>query len=335
MFYLIGLGLGDEKDISVKALEALQTCELVFLESYTSIFAHLHFKAEPAEDKVELDEDDNARSVVDSPLPFDQRPEVQAVLQRMQQLYCPHTSIRIAERWLVEAASTEPETHPNSNPNSGNPNVLPLALARTTNVALLVVGDPLSATTHTDLLLRCKAADIPYTVIHNASILTAVGVTGLSLYRFGPTLSIPFFSETWKPTSFYDKLRLATDSAGRLQHHTLCLLDIKVKEPTLAEMAVDRAPRHFVPPRFMTVNQAIQQLLLCEDLCHLGILRPDTPVIACARLGASDARICFGSMALLRDLDFGPPLHSLIIPAHDFYLHDLERQMLASYSVFP
>jgi len=36
MFYLIGIGLGDEKDITVRGLEAVRKCDKVFLESYTS-----------------------------------------------------------------------------------------------------------------------------------------------------------------------------------------------------------------------------------------------------------------------------------------------------------
>jgi len=37
MLYLIGLGLGDEKDITIKGLEAVKNADLVFLESYTSV----------------------------------------------------------------------------------------------------------------------------------------------------------------------------------------------------------------------------------------------------------------------------------------------------------
>lgn len=36
MFYIIGLGLGDPKDITVKGLEIVKKCERVYLESYTS-----------------------------------------------------------------------------------------------------------------------------------------------------------------------------------------------------------------------------------------------------------------------------------------------------------
>lgn len=34
---MIGLGLGDPKDITVKGLEIVKRCERVYLESYTSI----------------------------------------------------------------------------------------------------------------------------------------------------------------------------------------------------------------------------------------------------------------------------------------------------------
>lgn len=37
MLYFIGLGLGDETDISVKGLEIIRSCSKVFLEAYTSI----------------------------------------------------------------------------------------------------------------------------------------------------------------------------------------------------------------------------------------------------------------------------------------------------------
>ncbi len=35
--WIIGLGLGDEKDITIKGAEAISRCERVFLEAYTSI----------------------------------------------------------------------------------------------------------------------------------------------------------------------------------------------------------------------------------------------------------------------------------------------------------
>ena len=37
MLYLIGLGLADETDVSVKGLELIRKVERVYLEAYTSI----------------------------------------------------------------------------------------------------------------------------------------------------------------------------------------------------------------------------------------------------------------------------------------------------------
>lgn len=37
MLYLVGLGLGDETDITVKGLEVVKKAERVYLEAYTSI----------------------------------------------------------------------------------------------------------------------------------------------------------------------------------------------------------------------------------------------------------------------------------------------------------
>ena len=37
MLYLVGLGLADEKDITVKGLEIVRKAERVYLEAYTAI----------------------------------------------------------------------------------------------------------------------------------------------------------------------------------------------------------------------------------------------------------------------------------------------------------
>jgi len=128
-----------------------------------------------------------------------------------------------------------------------------LAGADTEDVALLVVGDPLgcvfnnapcilvhtpdsapySATTHTDLLIRARTLGIRTQIIHNASILNASGACGLQLYNFGQTVSLVFFTETWKPDSFYDRLK----ENASLGLHTLLLLDIKVKEQSEENLA--------------------------------------------------------------------------------------------------
>lgn len=56
-------------------------------------------------------------------------------------------------------------------------------------------------------------------------------------------VSIVFFTDTWRPDSFYDRIA----ANRKLGLHTLCLLDIKVKEPSLEALARGRtvyeAPR--------------------------------------------------------------------------------------------
>ena len=56
-----------------------------------------------------------------------------------------------------------------------------LSNARDNDVAFLVGGDPLSATTHTDLILRAVELNIPYKIVHNASIMNAIGSCGLQV----------------------------------------------------------------------------------------------------------------------------------------------------------
>ena len=79
-------------------------------------------------------------------------------------------------------------------------------------------------------------------------------------------ISIVFFTETWRPDSFYDRI-LANRRQGL---HTLCLLDIKVKEPTLESLA--RGRKVYEAPRYMTVNTAVEQLLEVEDNRQVVVL---------------------------------------------------------------
>jgi len=63
--------------------------------------------------------------------------------------------------------------------------------------------------------------------------MNAVGASGLQLYNFGQTVSLVFFTETWKPDSFYDRVK----ENSILGMHTLILLDIKVKEQSEENLA--------------------------------------------------------------------------------------------------
>ena len=158
-----------------------------------------------------------------------------------------------------------------------------LADADTKDIAFLVVGDPFSATTHTDLALRCRQHNPPIKTrtLPNASILTAVGATGLSLYAFGQTISMVFFTDTWKPDSFYGRVK---DNNG-LGLHTLVLLDIKVKEPNLEALARGRIV--YEAPRFMTAAQCAQQMVEIEELRkEVAVVNKRLKAMTGARAGA-------------------------------------------------
>ncbi|KAB5559072.1 hypothetical protein PHYPO_G00024650 [Pangasianodon hypophthalmus] len=270
MFYFIGLGLGDAKDITVKGLEVIKRCSRVYLEAYTSILT--------------------------------------VGKEALEEYY--GRELILADRDMVEQEADEI-----------------LKGADVSDVAFLVVGDPFGATTHSDLVLRAVNAGIKYRVIHNASILNAVGCCGLQLYNFGETVSIVFWTDSWKPESFYDKIKRNRD----MGMHTLCLLDIKVKEQSMENLM--RGRKVYEPPRFMTVAQAAEQLLEAvqnrRERAEEPAITEDTVCVGLARVGADDQAIRAGSLREMAECDLGAPLHSMIITGH---LHPLEVDMLRLFS---
>jgi diphthine synthase len=86
------------------------------------------------------------------------------------------------------------------------------------DVALLVYGDPLTATTHITLVQEARKSELRVKVIHAASIFDAIAETGLQLYKFGKTTSIPNFNAN----SFLETIK-ENQSIGA---HTLVLIDI-------------------------------------------------------------------------------------------------------------
>jgi len=91
------------------------------------------------------------------------------------------------------------------------------------DVALLVPGDPLIATMHKIVVDEAKRQGIKVAVMHAPSVLNvAIGESGLSAYRFGPIVNVPFWQKDYKPTSF---VRVVSKNLAN-DLHTLLLLDI-------------------------------------------------------------------------------------------------------------
>ena len=184
-----------------------------------------------------------------------------------------------------------------------------VAEAKTKNIAFLVIGDPFSATTHVDLFKLAKEKNIPVEVINNASVLTAVGITGLQLYKFGKVTSIPFIEDLPKLETPY----LVLKENQKMGLHTLFLLDLKPNEH-----------------RYMTLPMAIAILEKIQKRKHGKILSEKTIVVGCARVGSASAVIKAGTLQEIKEADFGKPPHCLIIPGK---LHFLEEEMLQLWMV--
>ncbi|KAK3954293.1 Diphthine synthase [Pseudoneurospora amorphoporcata] len=270
MLYLVGLGLSDETDITVKGLEVVKKAERVYLEAYTSIL------------------------LVD-----------QATLESYY-----GRSIVVADREMVESDSDEI-----------------LRDADKVDVAFCVVGDPFGATTHTDLVLRARELGIQVRTVPNASIMSGIGAAGLQLYNFGQTVSMVFFLDNWRPASFYDRIK-ENRSIGL---HTLVLLDIKVKEQSLENMA--RGRKIYEPPRYMTVGTCAQQMLEIEQEKQEGVYGPESLAIGCARVGGKTEKFVSGTLKELCDADdlLGPPLHSLILLGRR--THELEHDFVREFAI--
>ncbi|MBU4284043.1 MAG: diphthine synthase [Nanoarchaeota archaeon] len=251
--YFIGLGLYDEKDISLRGLEAIKRCDVVYLENYTSMLS--------------------------------------CDVKKLEKLY--GKNIILSSRELVE--------------NKAEDTILKDALSK--DVAFLVIGDPMSATTHIDLRLRAEKAGIGCIVVHNASVFSAVGVTGLQLYKFGRTTSIPFQEEKWHPETPYDAIKENMNSGL----HTLILLDLRPDEK-----------------KFMTVNQAIEYLLSIEDKRKEKVFSKELFCVGCARIGSLKPCIKAGNAEELLKENFGKPVHCLIVPGK---LHFAEEEALELFKI--
>jgi len=247
--YMIGLGLNDEKDITVKGLEAVKKCDSIYLESYTSL--------------------------------------LQCTVKDLEKFY--GKKIIIADRELVEKKAEETI----------------LKDAKEKDTAFLVVGDVFGATTHTDIKLRALDAGIKVKVINNTSILNAIGITGLELYKFGKVTSIPFNNKDVETP--YEVLEMNKKNGM----HTLFLLDLNPKGK-----------------KFLTIKDAINYLFKVEKKKNKKLFVDETNCVGCSRLGSEKPTIKFGYAKEILNQDFGKAPYCLIIPGD---LHFMEEDALEKF----
>ncbi|MDG6258066.1 MAG: diphthine synthase [Methanomicrobiaceae archaeon] len=179
-----------------------------------------------------------------------------------------------------------------------------LEQAKTGEVVFLTGGDPMVSTTHADLRIRAAREHVPTRIIHGASISSAVcGLTGLQNYRFGKSCSLPFPTRGWFPTT-----PLETIWQNQNQNlHTLVYLDIQ-------------------EDRYMRVREGIEAI---EGMAEASGLPAPPLYVGVARAGSPEPVVAAGDAETINHIDFGPPLHILVIPAE---LHVIEKEYLEMFA---
>lgn len=249
--YLIGIGLADEKSISLRGLETVKGCERIYLENYTSVLG--------------------------------------CGVEQLEESY--GKKIVLADREMTEQGEEQIVEE-----------------ARKKEVAFLIVGDVFGATTHIELFRLAKEKNVPVKVINNASVLTAVGITGLELYKFGKVTSIPFLEDYACLETPYHVLKENIKTGL----HTLLLMDLDPGRE-----------------KFMTANEALAVLEGIEQREKEGVISQETVFVVCARLGRDDFMVKKGTLESLKETNFGRPPHCLIVPGK---LHFMEEELLELWS---
>ena len=197
-----------------------------------------------------------------------------------------------------------------------------LDLAKTHLVALLIVGDPLQATTHVDIQLQALEAGINCIVFHGISITTLVtGAVGLSNYRFGRQTTITYPYGGWVATSPLEVIAVNIFQ----NQHTLALLDLDPTGAGTGKQIPMQPGDAYVSLGLMKEKLSSNISDMPEDntiesmkkLAFKEFTDKDLDsikVVLCADMGTKDEKITYTTVGDLKNLD-GGRLNCLIFPA--------------------
>ncbi len=197
------------------------------------------------------------------------------------------------------------------------------ALAKETLVALLVVGDPLQATTHIDLQLRAEEEGVVCRIIHGISITTVItGAVGLSNYKFGRQTTLTYPYGDWIATSPLEVVA----SNWEQNLHTLALLDL---DPTGQGTGEQRPmqPKDAVASMQLMWEKLLEtsEEPLSEDYVRLAFRQmatklylqqkfEDVVVVLCSDMGTPEQSIVTTTLGKLGQ-EKGGRLNCLVFPA--------------------
>ena len=186
---------------------------------------------------------------------------------------------------------------------------------------MLVVGDPLQATTHIDLQLQANEQGIECEVIHGISITNLVtGAVGLSNYKFGRQTTLTYPYSGWIATS---PLEVIAVNRG-MGLHTLALLDL---DPTGAGTGQQRPmqPRDAVESLNAMKNKLVENVKEMSEETMLESLKknlyreicseiPTLKVVLCSDMGTDEQSIVTTTVESLAQQE-GGRLNCLVFPA--------------------
>ena len=205
-------------------------------------------------------------------------------------------------------------------PEIENPEEI-LGLAKNHVVAVLIVGDPLQATTHVDLQLQASEHGIECEIIHGISITNLVtGAIGLSNYKFGRQTTLTYPYSGWIATS---PLEVIAVNRG-MGLHTLALLDL---DPTGAGTGEQRPmqPKDAVESLNAMANKLVQSIedmpvespferLKVESVVKTCSEISSLNVVLCSDMGTEDQSIVTTTVDALVN-EQGGRLNCLVFPA--------------------
>jgi len=192
-------------------------------------------------------------------------------------------------------------------PDVENPVEL-LKLAKEMPVALLIVGDPMQATTHVDLESRCNEMGIGFNVVPGITATAlAVSLSGLQSYRFGRQVTIPFSYGDYLPCSPLEMI--CNNYENNL--HTLVLLDL---DPT--GMGLE-TPTPMSPDEAVSLLKEMAKKLMCAGSSFELLNKPvdEWNGILLTDISMTRQKVSAGSLSQLSKFTEGW-IHCMIIPSN-------------------
>ncbi len=182
-----------------------------------------------------------------------------------------------------------------------------LEKAKKYNVAILVGGDPLVATTHKIMFIEAKKLGVQVKVVHaNSALSVLMGESGLDFYRFGQICTISKWVQHYSPVSFYETIQ--RNHTNEL--HSLVLMDY--------------VPEH---NSSLEIKEAVRIMEEAEQKYAGKLFDDKTTIFVMHKMGLPDQQKTITTLKQAKMLSFANGPTAIIVPAK---LSDVEKEVIGS-----